>query len=323
MIRRVLAALALSCALVALLPAGAAAQIVRNFTPRFSTNDNGDITMIGNTIMSCSGGGGCNGARNGTGGNLNNNDFTMQYVNADTDGSTFSSSSATLALPAGATVLWAGLHWMGDSNNGSRNQVRLATPAAGYATVTATQLDANGGVYHGYVDVTARVQAGGSGVYWVANVQSTTGSNRFAGWGLVVVYRLASDPPRNLVVFDGYALVSGTTTVTMPVSGFVTPPAGATSVATASVSTAVSVTPAAGATAAATASVTATVSVTAAPASTVAVSVVAAAASTGAASVGAAGAGAAAAASASAAAFASAAAPASSSATMAACPWCR
>ena len=219
-------ALFAALALAALVAAPAGAQIVRAFTPRYSTNDNGDVVLIGNTLMSCSGNGQCPNGRNGTGNNLNNNDFNMVYVDVDADGTTNNSSRATLALPAGATVLWAGLYWSGDSNAGARNTVRFSTPVAAYATLTATRLDASGTVYQGFVEVTARVQTGGNGTYTVASVQSTTGTNEFAGWGLVVVYRLASDPPRNLVVFDGYGQVAPGATQTITVSGFLTPPAG-------------------------------------------------------------------------------------------------
>lgn len=228
---RALALAALALALATLVaPAGA--QVVRAFTPRYSSNQPGDITLIGNTIMTCSGGGNgansCANGRNGTGNNVNNNDFTMVYVDVDGDATTFSSSSANLTLPAGATVLWAGLYWGGASNNAARNTVRFLTPAAGYATLTATQTDVSGQAYKCFVDVTARVQAGMGGTYRAANVYSTPNqTNTHGGWALVVVYGLATDPPRNLVVYDGYALVSGTTTVNINVSGFVTPPAGA------------------------------------------------------------------------------------------------
>lgn len=223
---------ALAALALALAAAPATAQVVRAFTPRYSANQPGDITLIGNTIMTCNGGGGgpnsCANGRNGTGNNVNNNDFTMRYVDVDGDATTFSSSSADLALPPGATVLWAGLYWGGYSNNAARNTVRFLTPAAGYATLTATQTDASGRAYKCFVDVTARVQAGMSGTYRAANVYSTPNqTNVHGGWALVIVYGLASEPPRNLVVYDGYALVSGTTTVNIAVSGFVTPPAGA------------------------------------------------------------------------------------------------
>jgi uncharacterized repeat protein (TIGR01451 family) len=207
--------------------APAAAQIVRAFTPRYSTNATGDVTLIGNTIMSCSGGGGCNNGRNGTGGNTDNNDFNMVYVDVDGDGSTFSSSTANLNLPAGATVLWAGLYWGGESNNAARNTVRFGTPVAAYATLTAGQLSASGTDYVAITDVTTRVQAGGNGTYRVGNVYSTPNqSNKHGGWSLVVVYNLGSLPLRNLVVFDGYAHVSNGNNVTINVNGFVTPPAG-------------------------------------------------------------------------------------------------
>jgi uncharacterized repeat protein (TIGR01451 family) len=223
---RLLAPLALLAAL--LLPAAAAAQVIRAFTPRYTTNDNGEITLIGNTLMTCNGNGNqCNQGRNGLGNSINNNDVTMTYVDADADGTTFSSSSAALAIPGGATVLWAGLYWSGDSNNGQRNQCVLQTPVAAYTALTATQLDLSGTVYKAFIDVTARVQAGGAGTYWVANVRSTNNaSNVFAGWAMVVVLRVPADPSRNLVVFDGYASVAPGATVNVAVSGFVTPPAG-------------------------------------------------------------------------------------------------
>lgn len=223
---------ALAALAVAFTPLPAAAQIVRAFTPRFSANANGDITRIANTLMTCSGGGNgansCNAARAGTGNRLGNNDWSMVHVDVDGDGSTFNSSTANLALPAGATVLWAGLYWGGDSNNGARNQCRFGTPAAGYATVTAAQLDISGTAYSAYANVTTQVQAGMNGTYRVANVQATTGANRFAGWSLVVVYNLASLPIRNLVVNDGYGEVTPTSPpIDVPVAGFITPPAGA------------------------------------------------------------------------------------------------
>lgn len=222
---RILALAALALGLPA---AGAQAQIVRAFMTRYSSNQPGDITLIGNTIMTCSNGGTCANGQAGTGASINNNNFTMVYVDVDGDATTFSSSSAGLSLPAGATVLWAGLYWGGLTTNAARNTVRFATPAAGYTTLTAAQTDVSGQAYKCFADVTALVQAGMGGTYFAANVYSTpNATNVHAGWSLVVVYGLAGEPPRNLVVWDGYALVSGTTTVNISVSGFVTPPAGA------------------------------------------------------------------------------------------------
>lgn len=126
-------------------------------------------------------------------------------------------------------MLFAGLYWGARSNAATRNQVRFSTPASGgYSTITATQLDANNPAYQGFANVTALVQAGGSGTYTVANVQRTTGTDQYAGWALVIVVRDPVELRRNLVVFDGYGTVqSSATTVTIPVSGFLTPTSGA------------------------------------------------------------------------------------------------
>ena len=93
---------------VSFMAPAARAQVVRAFTPRTNVNLNGDITLIGNTIMTCNGNGQCANGHAGTGGNINNNDFNMQYVDVDADGTTFSSSSATLTVPATATATASG-----------------------------------------------------------------------------------------------------------------------------------------------------------------------------------------------------------------------
>ena len=220
--------LAAALALAALaLAAPAQAQVVRSFTPRFSISTTGDITLLGNTLMSCSGNGQCAKGQGGTGNSIDDNDFNMVYVDVDADATTFCSSTSDLALPAGATVLWAGLYWGGDSNNAARNQCKFGTPAAGYATQTATQTDVSTTTrYSCFKDVTTLVQAAGNGTYKVANVQSTPGSSDvYAGWSLVVVYKDPTQVNRNLVVEDGYALVDGPT-VNFTVSGFLTPLAG-------------------------------------------------------------------------------------------------
>jgi len=212
----------------------AQAQVIRNFTSRYSTNTTGDIVIIGNTLMTCPTSTDCTNARNGSGSILNNNSFAMVYVDADSDPTTFNSSSATLNLPTGASVLWAGLYWGAEAPSlPSPNTVHFRTPAtAGYQTLIASQTDsltaAAGRIrYQGFVEVTALVQAGGNGTYWAANVTgSPNNADRYAGWSLVVVYQHPSQPLRHLNVFDGYASVTGTTTVNTPVSGFLTPATG-------------------------------------------------------------------------------------------------
>lgn len=203
-----------ACLFTLLVPASASAD--RPFAVRYSVNDAGSITFAANTLMTCPAAAPtCTAARAGTqGGSLgNNNWFAMTHVDVDWMPGTFNSSSADLSLPADALVLWAGLYWAADTATGSggaaapspaaRNTVSLRVPGAGaYATITAQTLDTNGSRLSSFADVTNQVRAAGVGAYTVANVQAGTGVDRYAAWDLIVVYRDATQPPRNLTVFD-------------------------------------------------------------------------------------------------------------------------
>jgi hypothetical protein len=122
----------------------------------------------------------------------------MQFVDVDSDPATFDSSSAFLGLPADANVLFAGLYWGAKVTRGTRgeaapapdarNRALFATPASGgYVSVTAGQVDdsdtaSQAGAYQAFANVTELVRAGGAGTYAVANIQSGTGEDRYAGW---------------------------------------------------------------------------------------------------------------------------------------------
>src|SRR5204862_244203 len=81
----------------------ARAQVARTFTPRFNAQTTGDVTLIGNTMMTCTAGGQCASAQaGGGGGNNNNQNFTMQYVDEDGDASTLSASG--FLMPPSGTV---------------------------------------------------------------------------------------------------------------------------------------------------------------------------------------------------------------------------
>ncbi|HYM85558.1 MAG TPA: hypothetical protein VET30_02365, partial [Pseudoxanthomonas sp.] len=214
-----------------------ASSVQRNFTPRFEVTARGDLLMVGNTLLTCpDNDAACAAAR--AGGAVNNNVFNMVWVNTDNVVTApANSSTAVLSIPGGSTVLFAGLYWGADTSAGaggtgataaSRNVVRFATPASGYANTTASVVDVSGTRYSGFADVTARVQAGGSGTYKVSGIQAGRGQDRYAGWALVVVIGNAALTPRNMVVFDGYATINTTipSSVTTTVSGFRTPPAG-------------------------------------------------------------------------------------------------
>jgi uncharacterized repeat protein (TIGR01451 family) len=213
-----LLALCLALLLAALSTEAQAAA--RPFSTRFTANTNGNLTQIGNTIMTCST---CT---------VINNTSTMINFDGDTDTSTFNSSSANLTIPSGSTVLWAGLYWGARSASTSIGQVLFKTPNSfGYSSVTASQLDtAVGGQaneYGGFADVTNLVSAGGSGTYWVGNIQTTTGGGGvWGGWSLIVAYANNNELLNNITVFDGYQVINSATGVTMNVSGFLTPLSG-------------------------------------------------------------------------------------------------
>jgi hypothetical protein len=217
-----------------LLPAKAALA-ERNFAARFTANINGDINMIGNVILTCPASANCTSARNGTL-DWSNNNFNMTYVDVDSDATTINSSSATLNLSAGSSVLWAGLYWGGKVNSNcilpncdttKTDEVKIDPPgAAGYTIVNALTQDGFNGDYNSIADITSLVQGAGNGSYTVANVQAVTGSNTIAYWSMAIVYKNLNQPFRNLNVYDGYKHISENRPANIALNGFVTPSTG-------------------------------------------------------------------------------------------------
>lgn len=244
--------LALLVSFCALPIQNAEAQVVRDFSERYQTNDTGAVRMIGNTVVSCTSTfspTNCTDARNGTlSTDLNNNEHFMSFVDVDTSTSTFNSSSATASLPANIEVLFAGLYWGGETggfagsgvvapDDAIKDEVKLRTPSSSaYQDITANSCDetvtgSEFGVYYScFADITSLVPSTGSGAYTVANIQTSQGYNSNGGWGIVFVYRDLNEPLRNLVVYDGFAAVTTASTsssqVTIDVSGFTTPATG-------------------------------------------------------------------------------------------------
>ncbi len=224
----------------------AQAAITNTFTGRFSANTNGAVMIRGNTSMQCPASTACTDARNasgsGSGESWNNNGYTMEYTDVDGTSATFNDSESNIDMPAGSTVLFAGLYWSGDVTAGTsgaaarsaadKGQVRFGVPGGPLTTVTNTTLYAPGGTgaYQGFADVTSLVAGGGNGVYRVADIQAGTGVDRYAGWALVIAYRNASLPLKSLRVYDGFGVLNnsaGNMSVDIPISGFRTPATGA------------------------------------------------------------------------------------------------
>lgn len=252
-----LTAIAGSGAFVMVGASAAHAAITDTFSSVYTANTNGNIQIRGNTVLTCqTAATSCAGAltdTNPTAADNNNNAFFMTYVNVDTTGGTaiFDSSSATVAVPAGGSVLFAALVWGGNTSAGgsltsaafgtgtaansatpaNANQVQLKVPGSStYSTVMSTRtsfLSGTTGNYQGYADVTAAVQSAGNGSYTVGNVQTATGTNIQGGWSLVIAYSNPIDPPRNLTIFAGFGSVAANGSVDIPLSGFQTPSIGA------------------------------------------------------------------------------------------------
>ncbi|MEU4559863.1 Ig-like domain-containing protein [Actinoplanes sp. NPDC023936] len=237
--------------MLATLPVRVAAAITTAFTTRFDVNVNGSIMLRGNANLTCpvhlltpT----CSAARNGTGSTLNeelnNNGYPMVFTDADGDPATFNDSTATVDMPAGSTVLFAGLYWGADPYAGTsvgvllgtaapspadRNKVLFRTPAGStWNPITASDLyetTLSEPVYQGFADVTALVSGAGNGVYSVANIQAGRGKGKYAGWTLVIAYSNPAEDLRSLRVYDGFGLIdSGSTTI--PVTGFEAPHSG-------------------------------------------------------------------------------------------------
>ena len=170
--------------------------------------------------------------------------FRLELLGSATD-ITYNSTTSDLSLNACSEVLWAGLYWgstLGGSANASwrttQNTVLFKVPGAStYATVTSTQTDLhdssaanNHTGYQSFADVTSLLNSlNASGTYTVANVcvpVSTGLSNEAAGWTLVIVFSDPTTIPRNIVVFDGFEIVSGGTQKDLKIAGFLTPLTG-------------------------------------------------------------------------------------------------
>ncbi|OUT69720.1 MAG: hypothetical protein CBB76_07840, partial [Crocinitomicaceae bacterium TMED16] len=222
-------------------------QVVSPFDIRFQANQKGGIQMISNVALTCNGANqNCGTFQNQFPPNGNHNQdggVTMDYVDIDNVGSTFMSSSDSLALPSCSEVSWAGLYWSARIQENTveyvtREDVKIKLNNLFYQNITADEtIDVQNipgnpsfGMpsYFCFKDITALVQASeGNGRFTLANISSRTGDeNLFAAWTIVVVYRNELESLRNLTVFDGMGYVSGQNNLDIPISGFVTPNTG-------------------------------------------------------------------------------------------------
>ena len=223
----------------------------RNFTLQKQYNINGNMQIIGNSIMRDASTHAC--AASG----IRNNDITVEYVDTDTNTTTFNSTTANITLPTGTTsndIVWAGLYWQGYYGNGSTDTIKtnaksvyLKVPGGAYTKIQSDTAKFNWvyfddakirWYYQGGQDVTSYVKSGLGGTYTVANIYSQTGGSinggGFGAWSLVVLYKDNTATLKNMSVYDGYMGISSSdagrtgvyATTTIPLSGFFTPTIG-------------------------------------------------------------------------------------------------
>ncbi len=146
-------------------------------------------------------------------------------------------STSMLTLPAGATVTHAFLYWGATNTTGTADtQITLDRPGAGGFTQSVDAIASYtsfNNSYQSVADVTSLVTANGPGAYRVSgvdvvNLVNRNNENDFGGWWMAVFYQLASDPPRNLALFDGLDPVYTGNNQNVTISGFLVPNAGYT-----------------------------------------------------------------------------------------------
>jgi len=231
------------------------------FAPRRCINLIGGMKQIGNTVLCTRD---SNGACR-TNVSQTNNNYTYTNVNTDTATSAVigaaptNSSETELDLPTGATVKWAGLYWQSivsdayEAANGAllpQVYIKGSNNGLDYTLVQASDFhsirhfyNSNTG-YSGFADVTNIVRSimlFGDDNITVANIdarQTTIGGlGQYGAWSLVVIYEDVSpvsdtvDPKlQNVSVYDGWQNIrsgGSANSVTVNVSGFLTPPIGA------------------------------------------------------------------------------------------------
>ena len=141
-------------------------------------------------------------------------------------------STAVLSLPAGAKVTYARVYWSSESSNGAADtSITLERPSTFSQTVTADDSFTNSGnAYQSTADITQLVQTRGPGAYRVSGVNSKNPVNLndsvyWSAWWIVVFYQDTKAPPRNLALFDGLDRVTGATSQSAKLTGFLVPQA--------------------------------------------------------------------------------------------------
>ncbi|MCD8432566.1 T9SS type B sorting domain-containing protein [Tenacibaculum finnmarkense genomovar ulcerans] len=173
-----------------------------------------------------------------------NGQFYMDYVDVDSDASTFSSSTSTLNLPNCSRVAYAGLYWAGvypsefwgnaTPRSNDYDKIKFKYPSStAYKNITADEIIYNvNEPYICFKDITTEVQAEANpnGVYTAANIRAirgfANGLGGASGWVMIVIYENDNESSKKFSVFDGFAAVSNGNSQEVKFTGFKTIPKG-------------------------------------------------------------------------------------------------
>ncbi|WP_200763587.1 Calx-beta domain-containing protein [Nitrosophilus alvini] len=183
----------------------------------------GNITPIGNTVQCVTVSSNSFDAECTTNPDATANNYFTKYLDIDNNATTFNSTSATLNIPAGSEIVWAGLYWQGflhscntytndycryrdgdtivvtsdnidlSTQTLDANKILFSIPniqTSGYKEIVADHLDfsyyssAYGTIYSAFADVTNELNTTNpNGVYTAANIQSMEGMRGYGNYG--------------------------------------------------------------------------------------------------------------------------------------------
>jgi hypothetical protein len=185
-----------------------------------SSVDNGQIIMLGNTLMTCSElVPACLDARDGVGDVLNRWDLPAEFIGSNPGLGWENSSAASFDIGNGS-IEAAYLFWSGDlkergvdiPDDGSKASVSLLGPGGDAAVeIEANQIrlgDVDATQYFGVAEVTDIVTSLGPGEYLVGNVQSVEVQGSYAGWSMVIITRDETLPRRSMTVTTPFSWFS-------------------------------------------------------------------------------------------------------------------
>lgn len=221
---------------------------------RYQTDQRGDLLMFGNTVgFDCRAGipkpvvGTVDTSMCGSPTSVDDSSSDVFWRSEDSGSATAGASimpnaarsTAVLDLPDGAEITYARLYWSATLREDptTDSSVVFERPGSFSQTITAKPEDlrfefgGSGYVYQGSADVTALLQDKGKGAYRLSGAARFQLVDRdqdvnYVAWGVIVVYRRATDPIRNFTIWDGLTTVQLNSKVDVTINGFRVPPGG-------------------------------------------------------------------------------------------------